>query len=407
MDSEEPLAEPERFVYDPGVISFGDGAVRRIEADLADLDYATAVVVTGRSVGQTTAVMQPLKDGLGDCLAAVFAQTTSDKRLATAVEAAKRIGEHDADIVLGVGGGSSLDIATVASVIAGRGLDLSTASAELDASGTLAVPDDHPAIATIPTTLAGAALSNGAGITASPETAPIDDAIGGGVRAPSLMPALAVFDPTLLAATPPAVLRGSAMNGFNKGLEAVYAPTGTPITDATATHGLAILERAIEGLAAEEPTPQTLRAVHRGILLAQYGTSQANTTTLSLIHAFGHGITAVADVQQGIAHAAVTPAVLEFLFDRVDARRRMIADALHQPTEGLTDDEIAAAIIGRIDELRATLVAEPRLGTISELTQPNVSRIARITASDELIDNVPEGCHPTTDELEGILEAAW
>ncbi len=120
------------------------------------------------------------------------------------------------------------------------------------------------------------------------------------------------------------------MNGFDKGLETLYAANRTPITDATARHGL---EKFADGLRAFGDGTRDLETVEtllEGSLLVQYGISRPGGTTLSIIHAFGHALTRTDDVQQGEAHAIVAPHVLEYLFeqDGVDARAGLLANAL-------------------------------------------------------------------------------
>jgi alcohol dehydrogenase class IV len=115
----------------------------------------------------------------------------------------------------------------------------------------------------VPTTLAGADLSVVAGVTLTlDDPASAGDARSGGVADPRLMPAALVCDPDQLS-------------------------------NAVA-----------------------------GVVLAQYGVSTPGAFKLGVIHAFGHGFSRDFDFHQGVAHGAVTLAVLEALFAQVDGRRR-------------------------------------------------------------------------------------
>ncbi|NIP60510.1 MAG: iron-containing alcohol dehydrogenase, partial [Gemmatimonadetes bacterium] len=116
----------------------------------------------------------------------------------------------------------------------------------------------------------------------------------------SVMPTAAVYDPDLFETTPPGPLRGSAMNGFDKGIETLYARDANPVSDATAIHGLRLLRPALPRL--DEPTPVE-RAVE-GIILVQL------QRKIGIVHAFGHGISRRYDVQQGVAHGVLVPHVL-------------------------------------------------------------------------------------------------
>jgi hypothetical protein len=61
---------------------------------------------------------------------------------------------------------------------------------------------------------------------------PVAEPASGGISDPQLMPQSVSYDPELFATTPKPILAASAMNGFDKGLETVYARNATPITDA-------------------------------------------------------------------------------------------------------------------------------------------------------------------------------
>ncbi|PSP49983.1 alcohol dehydrogenase, partial [Halobacteriales archaeon QH_7_69_31] len=104
---------PFRFDYAPGTIRYGEGCVDALAEELAAVGADDAMVVTGRTVGSTAAVMEPVRAGLGDRLAAEFAETTPAKRFETAGAGAERFADSGADALVAVGGGSSLDVARI------------------------------------------------------------------------------------------------------------------------------------------------------------------------------------------------------------------------------------------------------------------------------------------------------
>ncbi|WP_323676921.1 iron-containing alcohol dehydrogenase family protein [Halorubellus sp. PRR65] len=392
-----------RFEYDPGILRYGRGCVNALEDELAEHGIERALVVCGETVGSTPAVVDPVTDGLGDRFAGVFAGTTPQKRLATAFDALDAMREHDADALVALGGGSSLDVAKVAAVLAAT--DRDAVGERFQGRGTITIPDtDLPPVVAVPTTLAGADLSIVAGITAHPENGLVDDPASGGVGDPRLMPAAIAYDPELFATTPKRILAGSAMNGFNKGLETLYSRHATPVTDATAARGLGLLADGLVELGRGDVDADTLAPVVEGIVLVQYGISRPDAGTLSVIHAFGHGLTHASDVQQGEAHAVVTPHVLEYLFEHVDGRRDRLADAL-----GVDDDDTdpAGGIVDAVTDVVDALDLPTRLRDIDGPGPGAFEAIARYTLDDPFMANAPTGLDPTRDELERVLEAAY
>jgi len=404
-DADDPRAgAPFRFDYESPVLRFGAGSTRELGDELAARGLDGALVVTGATVGTTPAVMDPVRTGLGDRLAGVFAETTPDKRLATAFDAADRFAAAGADALVAVGGGSSIDVAKVASVLAASGAPRADVFRAFEDTGTIPLTDgDLPPVVAVPTTLAGADVSQVAGITAGPESGSVDEASGGGVGDRRLMPAAVVADPELAATTPESVLAGSAMNGFDKGIETLYAANTTPVTDATASRGLGLLADGLRALGGTGPTPDTLEPVLEGLLLVQYGISRPDGSTLSLIHAFGHGLTRTGTLQQGVAHAIVAPHVLEYLFGEVDGRRDLLADAL-----GVADEaDPAAAVVREVESVRDALGLPSRLRDVDGPGPEDFPAVASATAADGFVANAPPALAFTAADAEAVLDAAW
>ncbi|MFA9501650.1 iron-containing alcohol dehydrogenase family protein [Natrinema sp. H-ect1] len=395
-----------RFDYQPPTIRFGSGCADDLAAELEAQGLERALVVCGSTVGSTPDVIDPVREGLGDRLAGVFDETTPQKRLATAVEGRERLRAADADALVALGGGSSLDVATVISVLAAGDRTHEEVAAEFAETGTIAVPDEGLVpIVTVPTTLAGADLSMVAGVTAAPDSSPVDEEIGGGISDPDLMPTAAVYDPELVATTPDAILAGSAMNGFDKGIETLYASNATPVTDATARSGLETLADGLRAFGDGDRGIETVETILEGIVLVQYGISRPGETTASIVHAFGHALTRTDTVQQGAAHGIVVPHALAYCFeqDGVDARAGMLATAL-----GVDDAaDHGAAVVEAVTEIRDALGLPARLRDVDGPGPEEFTAVAEAVLADPFMANAPPGLEPTVAEIEGILEAAW
>ncbi|MFC7154562.1 iron-containing alcohol dehydrogenase family protein [Halomarina halobia] len=391
------------FDYEPGAIHFGRGCVADLDDALDRLGAARALVVAGRTVGTTEAVVGPVRDGLGDRLAGVFAETTPEKRIETAVEGVEALRERGADALVALGGGSSLDVATAIRVLAGRDLTLEAALEEIEEVGYLRVPerDAMPPAAVVPTTLAGADLSPIAGMSV-PQGA---ERVSAGLSGRALMPDALFYDPDLFETTPNAVLAGSAMNGFDKGVEAIYSRYATPITDGTASRGLSLLADALPRLGEAADDPTVMEAAAAGVLCCQYGVILPGAMKLSVVHAYGHGLRRRTGVQQGVAHAVMVPHVLRDVFEAVDGRRAVLADALD--ADGASDDERAAGIVAAVERVRDGLGLPDRLRDLDGVERDDLPAVARLTHEDGLMANRPRGYDPSPDDVLATLEAAW
>jgi alcohol dehydrogenase class IV len=397
------------FDYDPGAIHYGRERAADLSTILDERGLDSAVIVCGSNTGSNRDLMEPIEAGLGERHVGTFDETTPEKRAATAVAAAERADELGADTFLPVGGGSSLDVATVATVVRADGRTLGDVRETVRETGGIALPDDTDALTPlvpVPTTLAGADLSVVAGITVELDS----ETVATGVGDRALMPSDLVYDPALFETTPRGVLAGSAMNGFDKAIESLYAANRTPITDATAARAVGLLAESLPALFDDDAaTGYDSAAMNRaveGIVLAQYGISRPGDTTLNVLHAFGHALRDVFGLQQGIAHAVIAPAALSDMFDTgVDSAT--LRSAFDVPDE--------ASVIRQVETIRSALDLPTRLrdvvsheGDVSDETVQSVlAEAAAATAADSLTDNTPENYELTQAAAERVLTAAW
>ena len=393
------MSATDPFVHEHGGtrVVYGRGVVDRLDALLDQRGLERALVVCGANVGANRDAMAPVAAGLGDRLAGVFDGTTPEKRAGEAYATIEAMREADADVLVGLGGGSSLDIARQASVLAADGRSLDDLRDEFRETGAIEPPTADAAlpVAVVPTTFAGADVSSGGSIE-------VFDAEASGTGQPvrtsgRVRPFAVVHDPDLFATTPRSALAGSAMNGFDKGLETIYARDHAAVTDATAVRGLGLL---VDGLPRLDEPDGLDRAV-LGAVLVQFE-RQTN-----VLHAFGHGFARRYDLQQGAAHAVVAPAVLRLILDRVDARRLVLAEGLGVDAAGRSDDEVAERVVGAVREVRDALGQPTRLRDLPDVEAEDLPDVAAFVVDDPAMARGPEGFDPSADEVEALLRELW
>ena len=408
MTGDPPGERRFAFDYDPGELRYGRGCVADLGDALADRDLDDALVVTGMNVGANRDVMDPVEAGLGERLAGVFDETSPEKYLATGLAAARRVRTAGIDAMVAVGSGSSLDVAKVASAL-GSHDDPRAAAERAVETGAVTVADDPTPVVAVPTTLAGADLSvlGGVSLSLDPAGTPDEDIPGGGVSDGRLMPTALFYDPALFETTPKDVLCASAMNGFDKAVECLYSPYRTPVTDGTAMRALSLMQSGFETLPAESMNEKKLYDAVSGVVLAQYGISTPGTYRASIIHAFGHGFSRGYGIHQGTAHGILAPHVLEYVFDEVDGRRSLLADAFGVGGDDVGDDGLADRVVDTVSAVSDDLGLPSRLRAVDGLSRKSLPDVAAEIRDDSLLAVAPEGVDPTTANIEAVLDAAW
>lgn len=393
------MATTDPFHFDHGGTSivYGRGAIDDLGERLAERGLERALVVCGSNVGANRDLMAPVEAGLDDRLVGVFDGTTPSKRAEEAYAAIEAWYEADADVLVGLGGGSSLDIARQASVLGTDDRSLVDLRAEFRKTGEIRRPtgDGAVPVVAVPTTFAGADVSSGGSIE-------VFDAEHSGTGQPvrtsgRVRPIMVVHDPDLFETTPRPALAGSAMNGFDKGLETIYARDHTAVTDATAVRGL---QHLVDGLSRLDEPSGLDRAV-LGTILVQFE-RRAN-----VIHAFGHGFARRYDLQQGLAHAVVAPAVLGFMLERVDGRRSVLAEGLGVEVGGREPREVAASLVDAVRRIRDALDLPRRLRDLEPVDRDDLGAIAAFVLDDAPMERAPAGFDPSVDEVRTLLEELW
>ncbi|NHN60742.1 MULTISPECIES: iron-containing alcohol dehydrogenase family protein [Halorussus] len=402
-----PVADAFEHEYRGCDVVYGRGCADRLGEYLADRGLDRALVVCGSNVGANDDLMDPVRAGLGDRLVGVFDGTTPEKQAEAAFEAIDAMEEADADVLVGVGGGSSLDVARQAGVFAADGRSLADLREEARDDGEVAPPDpdaaERPPVVVIPTTFAGADVSAGGSLEVlsageSPTGQPV-------TASGSAMPLADFADPALFETTPAGALAGSAMNGVDKGIETPYARDADPVSDATAVHGLRLLSEALPAVVgdggSEEDAAALMDRAVVGALLVQFDRK------LSVVHAFGHGFARRYDVQQGAVHAVVVPHVLRYLFSAVDAARDLLAQGFGVETEGRSDDAVGEAVVDAVTELRDSLGTPTRLRDLPETREEDLPAIAEFVVDDRVMERAPAGLDASAEDVEDVLREAW
>lgn len=397
-----PTATPFEYEHEGSQLIYGRGCVDRLREVLDAHGLERALVVTGHNVGANRDVMDPIEAGLGDALAGVFDETTPAKLADTAYDGIDAMADVGPDVLVGVGGGSSLDIARQMSVFSATGRSLADLREEAGETGAVDIaPPDGPLtpVVAVPTTFAGADISSGGSIEVlSAEESPTPHPVR---TSGSNWPIAMFYDPNLFETTPPGALAGSAMNGFNKGIETPYARSATPITDGTAVHGLRHLREGLVRFGEGEHAGEAMERAIVGIILVQF------ERRVSIVHAFGHGFSRRYDVQQGDVHAIVVPHVLRYLFEKVDGNRRLLAQGLGVDTEGMDDSEVAAAVVREVERVRDALDLPTRLRDLRGTKEAHLPDIAAFILDDPPMAQAPADLNPTAAELEAVLREAW
>ena len=199
------------------------------------------------------------------------------------------------DAVLGFGGGSALDVAKAAAVLATTRAD-PLDHLEVIGAGRPITEPGLPCVA-VPTT-----AGTGSEVTRNAVLA--GDGVKASLRSPRMLPAVAVVDPDLLTGVPRPTIAASGMDALSQLVEPLLSVRANPFTDALARDGIRRSARSLRRAYAEGMTDPGVRedlalaSLFGGLCLANSGLGAV------------HGLAAAAGARLAAPHGAVCAAVL-------------------------------------------------------------------------------------------------
>jgi alcohol dehydrogenase class IV len=276
----------------PADVRFGAGRVSEVPEALLGLGASRVLVITGRTTSRADAVRSALREAGVPSIPFGVATEPSIERVRAAVEL---LTEAGCDAVLGYGGGSAIDVAKAAAVLATTGTDPREHLEVIGAGRPIERPG-VPCVA-VPTT-----AGTGSEVTRNSVLS------GGGVKAslrsPLMLPKVAMVDPDLLIGLPAPSIAASGMDALSQLIEPLLSRRANPFSDALARDGI---RRSARSLRRGYEDGMEDAGVREDLALASLlsGMCLANSGLGAV-----HGIAAAAGARLNAPHGAVCAAVL-------------------------------------------------------------------------------------------------
>jgi alcohol dehydrogenase len=251
------------------------------------------------------------------------------------VEGALRLlRETGADGVLAIGGGSPMDTAKAAAVMA------TNPGAIVDYMGTNKIQRPRLPLVAVPTTAGtGSEVTRSAIITDPVSTVKML------IVDWKLVPDAAVVDPLFSTSLPPKVTADSGVDALTHAVEAYISVRHNPTSDLFALDAIAAISTHLprawaDGSDAEARGQMMLAAHHAGIAFCN--------ASVALVHAMSRPIGAHFGVAHGLSNAMLLPVVMEYTAPALPDRFRTVAERFGLAVDGLSDQAAAQKFVEAI-----------------------------------------------------------
>lgn len=263
------------------------------------------------------------------------------------------------DAIVAIGGGSAIDAAKGAAIIAVCDGLIS------EYEGWKNIPKQPLPIIAIPTTAGtGSEVSYWAVISNSAEHRKML------IGSPKIAPCIAWLDPTLTYSLPPNLTAYTGIDALTHAIEAYTSTASNPISDALA---LAAIEKIGQFLLKAVESPKDEEARSNMLLASTMAAAAFNSADLGAVHCISEALGGLYDIHHGLANAVVLLAVMAYNAPAVPEKYMNIAFAL-----GAKDGDAVHAVSNllqpmNVPRLRELGIRQEDLPTIASLAAQNIS----------------------------------
>jgi alcohol dehydrogenase len=384
-------ADPVVFRTTANVI-FGPGSLEALPEQVGFLGGRKAFIITDPGIARAGILdrVEGLLGGAGIEFAA-YTEVEPEPPTTSIDKCAAAIRDAGADLVIGLGGGSSMDTSQIASCAVANNL-------KTDAMiGVEQVPGPGLPMISIATT-AGTASE----VTGNAVTVLADRSNKMAVVSPYIYPNVAIVDAELTYSVPPISTAATGIDAFCHAAESYISVKATPHTQMYATQALDIILGNLPRVAADGGDTEARNHMARGSLFAGYTLANAGTV---MVHAMAHVLGARARIPHGIANALCLLPVMRFYVERTPEKIAALAGPLLVADSVTGGPARAAAALDIIERLIGGLGFDLDLKSYG-VKREDLRDMAEVTAATKrLMQQSP--VEATADEVEQLFESIY
>jgi alcohol dehydrogenase len=339
----------------------------------------------------------------GGCEVLIFPEGRPEVDLKTIEASAEAARRFNPDVIIGVGGGSNMDLGKCTAIL------LKYPGPLQKYYGENAVPGPVVEVIGIPTTSGTGSEVSPVAVVADP-----DRFMKVGIATRRIIPKWALVDPSLTVSCPPHVTAHSGMDALSHAIESFCARVPedrspraifvgkNPVSDSLAKQAIQLIAQSLHKAVTEPTNRQARENMAQASLLAGMAFSCAGTAA---VHALQYPVGEATHTSHGLGNAVLMPAVLKAISKARVPELAFIARSLEPTLDRVSDDAAA----GQAPELVARLgesIQIPRgLGAIG-MKREQLNEMAELASGiKRLLDNSPVPFDQ--DALLHILEEAY
>ena len=299
-------------------VVFGPGTSAEVASLAAEMGRHP-LVVTGRNTDRAAPLINALEKRGMDI---TRFQVTEEPTIDTALSVIQKARQTERDLVIGIGGGSVIDVGKVAAALItnnGQLMDYLEIIGDAQPLKCAAAP-----YIAIPTT-----AGTGSEVTRNAVLGSPKHGVKVSMRSAFMLPHLAVVDPELTISMPPSITASSGLDALTQLMEAFVSSDSNAMTDGICREGL---RRAAESLQCVYQNGNDRKARENMCLASLFSGFVLANAKLGAVHGIAGPLGGMVSGAHGAICAGLLPAVMEMNI-RALREREMDSPALERYTE--------------------------------------------------------------------------
>jgi alcohol dehydrogenase len=379
-------------VTQPTQIQFGAGSISNLAETVKNFNGSNVLLVVDPGLvkaGLISPITAPLKKA--KIPFTIYDQIDPEPGLKLADKGTKIAKKAKCDCVVGVGGGSAMDVAKAIAIL------LTNGGKAVDYLGLGLIKKPGVPKIMVPT-------SAGTGAEVTFTAVFINEKTGskGGMNGDPLYPDATILDPELTISLPPHV---TAFTGIDALTHALEAYTSTQAHTISEMYSLEAINLIVDNLPAAYANGDNLEARSAMLMGSLLGGKALAIAGVGLVHAMAYPMGGMFGIPHGLANAVLLPYVVEFNLIGDMVKFATLAEILGQNTDDLTLRESASLCVDALFDLNND-VGIP--STLKDLDIPfdAIQEMAEIALTvTRPVENNPR--KPTLDDVIAIYETAF
>ena len=370
---------------------FGPGARKELHEAIRGLGKSKVLVVTDKGLlqfGVTKMVTDVLDEaGIAYDIFSEVKPNPTVSNVKAGIDAFKRA---QADILVAIGGGSSIDTAKAIGIVIANP-DFSDI---ISLEGCAPTQNKSVPIIALPTTAGTAAETTINYVIIDEEKQKKMVCVD-----PNDIPAVAIIDAELMYSLPKGLTAATGMDALTHAIEGYITKGAWELSDMFEIEAIRMISRYLPMSVSDPKNPEG----RNGMAVAQYVAGMAfSNVGLGLVHGMAHPLGALFDIPHGVANAVLLPTIMEFNMPYCITKYRHIAEAMGIDTSSMNDNEAAQAACDAVKQL-SQMVGIPATLTELGITDENIPALTRQALDDVCTPGNPRPV--TYDEVANIYRS--